>query len=108
MTQKAKLLDHVRAVARAGHLSYRTENTYHNFIKRFIPFHNKLPPKRISVEEIFEFLSQLAGGRKNSCLIANESFFGRITMQRKGGDGGRDTAKMLQFKINPALLFDAK
>ena len=27
---------------------------------------------------------------------------------RKGGDGGRDTAKMLQFKINPALLFDAK
>lgn len=33
---------------------------------------------------------------------------GRITMQRKGGDGGRDTAKMLQFKINPTLLFDAK
>ena len=33
---------------------------------------------------------------------------GRITVQRKGGDGGRDTAKMMQFKINPALLFDAK
>jgi hypothetical protein len=33
---------------------------------------------------------------------------GRITMQRKGGDGGRETAKMLQFKINPALLLDAK
>lgn len=33
---------------------------------------------------------------------------GRITMQRKGGDGGRDTAKMLQFKINPVQLFDAK
>lgn len=33
---------------------------------------------------------------------------GKITVQRKGGDAGRDTAKMLQFKINPALLFDAK
>lgn len=33
---------------------------------------------------------------------------GRITMQRKGGDGGRDTARMLQFKINPALLFEAE
>ena len=33
---------------------------------------------------------------------------GRITMQRKGGDGGRETAKMLQFKINPAQLFEAK
>jgi hypothetical protein len=26
---------------------------------------------------------------------------GRITMQRKGGDGGRSTANMLQFKANP-------
>ena len=32
---------------------------------------------------------------------------GKITMQRKGGDGGRESAKMLQFKINPAELFDA-
>lgn len=31
---------------------------------------------------------------------------GRITMQRKGGDGGRKTAQMLQFKINPAELFE--
>lgn len=33
---------------------------------------------------------------------------GRVSMQRKGGDNGRETAKMLQFKINPALVFDAK
>ena len=31
---------------------------------------------------------------------------GQIGMQRKGGDGGRESAKMLQFKINPVLLFD--
>ncbi|MDO4764345.1 MAG: hypothetical protein Q4A00_08210 [Flavobacteriaceae bacterium] len=31
---------------------------------------------------------------------------GKITMQRKGGDNGRETAKMLQFKINPAELFE--
>lgn len=31
---------------------------------------------------------------------------GKITMQRKGGDGGRNTANMLQFKLNPAELFD--
>lgn len=31
---------------------------------------------------------------------------GKITMQRKGGDNGRPTANMLQFKINPAKLFD--
>jgi hypothetical protein len=31
---------------------------------------------------------------------------GRITMQRKGGDNGRDTATMLQFKIDPTDLFE--
>jgi len=31
---------------------------------------------------------------------------GKITMQRKGGDGGRITANMLQFKVNPAELFE--
>lgn len=31
---------------------------------------------------------------------------GKVTMQRKGGDGGRKTANMLQFKINPVELFD--
>jgi hypothetical protein len=31
---------------------------------------------------------------------------GKITMQRKGGDGGRPTANQLQFKINPIDLLD--
>ena len=31
---------------------------------------------------------------------------GTILMQRKGGDNGRDTANMLQFKINPVELFN--
>lgn len=31
---------------------------------------------------------------------------GNVTMQRKGGDNGRKTANMLQFKVNPAELFD--
>lgn len=43
-------------------------------------------------------------------LITKQGNFriGKITMQRKGGDGGRETAKMLQFKINPAELFEEK
>ena len=31
---------------------------------------------------------------------------GRISMQRKGGDNGRPTANMLQFKMNPVQLFE--
>ncbi|MFP6104125.1 type II restriction endonuclease [Helicobacter pylori] len=31
---------------------------------------------------------------------------GRITIQRKGGDNGRESANMLQFKIDPTELLD--
>ena len=31
---------------------------------------------------------------------------GKVTVQRKGGDAGRKTANMLQFKVNPTELFD--
>lgn len=40
MEQKPKLLEQVRAVARAQHLSHKTEDVYHNFIKRFGLFHD--------------------------------------------------------------------
>lgn len=32
-------------------------------------------------------------------------YIGKITMQRKGGDAGKPTSKMLQFKIKPCELF---
>lgn len=31
---------------------------------------------------------------------------GKVTIQRKGGDNGRETANMLQFKLDPTELFD--
>lgn len=32
-------------------------------------------------------------------------YIGNVTIQRKGGDNGRDSAKMLQFKLDPTQLF---
>lgn len=45
---------------------------------------------------------------KGDVRIANGGSLkiGKIGMQRKGGDNGRETAKMLQFKINPVELFE--
>ncbi len=47
MQPKVKLLDKVRAVARMRHLSHRTEDVYHNFIKRYILFHDKRHPNEM-------------------------------------------------------------
>ena len=46
-------------------------------------------------------------GAGEVCLSPRKSLnIGKILMQRKGGDNGRKTANMLQFKINPVELFE--
>jgi integron integrase len=55
-----KLLDRVRQAIRLKHYSYRTEQTYVNWIVRYILFHNKRHPKEMGVTEVEAFLSHLA------------------------------------------------
>ncbi|MBI3000353.1 MAG: phage integrase N-terminal SAM-like domain-containing protein, partial [Deltaproteobacteria bacterium] len=46
---KPRLLDQVRHAIRTRHYRPRTEETYVGWIKRFIFFHNKRHPARISL-----------------------------------------------------------
>jgi len=75
VAEKLKLLDQVRAVARAKHLSHRTEDTYHNFIKRYILFHDKRHPAEMGADEITAFLTHLAVNGKVSASTQNQAFF---------------------------------
>ena len=74
-SNKPKLLDQVRMVARARHLSNRTEDTYHNFIKRYILFHNKRHPAEMAADEITAFLTDLAVRGKVSASTQNQALF---------------------------------
>lgn len=82
MSQKPKLLEQVRAVARARHLSHRTEDVYHNFIKRFILFHEKRHPNEMGAQEITEFLTHLAIKEKVSASTQNQAFFALLFLYR--------------------------
>lgn len=56
-----------------------------------------------ALEEIGVVMNFFGGGKIK--ITSRGSFqIGKITVQRKGGDGGRDSAKMLQFKIDPSKL----
>lgn len=55
-----KLLDRVRETLRRKHYSYRTEQAYVHWIKRFILFHNKRHPQEMGAPEIEAFLTHLA------------------------------------------------
>jgi site-specific recombinase XerD len=57
---KPKLLDQVRDVIRRKHFSIRTEQTYVDWIKRYILFHGKRHPREMAEAEITAFLTHLA------------------------------------------------
>ncbi|MGQ0543362.1 MAG: integron integrase, partial [Blastocatellia bacterium] len=82
MFGKPKLLDQVRAVARARHLSNRTEDTYHNFIKRYILFHDKRHPAEMGAGEITAFLTDLAVRGKVSASTQNQALFSILFLYR--------------------------
>jgi len=54
------LLDQLREAVRVKHYSRSTEDTYHDWAKRFILFHNKRHPKDMGAPEIAAFLTHLA------------------------------------------------
>ena len=76
MESQPRLLDQMREVLRLKHLSYRTEESYVSWVKRFIVFHGKRHPKDLGAPEIRAFLSylatheQVAASTQNSALNA--------------------------------------
>ena len=57
---KPKLLDQVRDAIRLRHYSIRTEQSYTEWIRRFILFHKKRHPGDMAEAEVTEFLTHLA------------------------------------------------
>lgn len=62
-SDKPRLIVQIRDAIRVRHYSYRTEQAYVAWIRRFILFHGKRHPSQMSGNEVREFLSWLAGER---------------------------------------------
>lgn len=77
-----KLLDQVRETLRTKHYSYRTEQTYIDWIKRYIIFHNKQHPKDLGVEEIRAFIAHLATDRKVATSTQNQALSAILFLYR--------------------------
>jgi len=68
-----KLLDQVRESLRVKHYSYRTEETYVEWIRRFILFHGKRHPKEMGGSEIEAFIAHLAVERHVATATQNQA-----------------------------------
>jgi site-specific recombinase XerD len=88
---KSPFLESVRDLMRVKHLSYRTEEAYLGWIRRFILFHDKRHPAEMGAPEVRAFLTHLAVKEKVAAATQNQAFAAllflyRQVLQRSLGD----------------------
>jgi integron integrase len=86
-----RFLDQVAQVCRLKHYSYRTEQSYLTWMRRFILFHNKRHPKDMGAAEITSFLTHLAVNRGVVASTQNQAlnaivFVYRDVLRRDPGE----------------------
>jgi integron integrase len=81
-TVPPRLLDQVRNAIRRRHYSYRTEETYIHWIKRFIYFHDKRHPREMAASEVTGFLNYLAKERNVASATQNQALSALLFLYR--------------------------
>ena len=109
MKKPPKLLDQARSIIRRKHYSFRTEETYINWMKRYIFFHDKQHPNEMGVPEIEKFLTHLAVRGKVSAATQNQAFNALLFLYREvlgiSMEGQNIAAIRAKKKINiPVVL----
>ena len=82
MEARPKLLDTVRDKIRAKHYSYRTEQQYIAWIRRFILFNDKRHPAGMSGADVERFLTHLAVERHVSSSTQNQALASILFLYR--------------------------
>jgi len=106
-----KLLDQVRDAIRLKHYSYRTEQTYVGWIRRYILFHNKRHPKDMGAPEVEAFLTHLAvegnvaASTQNQALCAILFLYNNVLNQELGK---LDAIRAKRSKYLPTVLTKAE
>jgi len=114
-TPKPKLLDRLREALRSRHYSRRTEQSYCQWVKRFIFFHNKRHPVDMAEAEINAFLSHLAVKDRVSASTQTQALSALIFLYRhvdfaasqitvRDGKGAKDRLTMLSQAIKVPLM----
>ncbi|MEM6424107.1 MAG: integron integrase [Cyanobacteria bacterium P01_D01_bin.128] len=106
-----KLLDQVRDAIRLKYYSYRTEQTYVGWIRRYILFHQKRHPKDMGKPEVEAFLTHLAVERnvaastQNQALSAILFLYNNVLNQELGK---LDAIRAKRSKYLPTVLTKAE
>jgi integron integrase len=78
-----KLLDQLREVIRLKHYAYRTEETYVQWVRRYILFHEKRHPREMGRTEIEAFLTDLAVHQQVAASTQNQALNAILFLYRE-------------------------
>lgn len=78
-----RLFDRVRTCLRTHHYSYRTEQQYVGWIRRFILFHHKRHPEAMGPAEVTAFLNHLANACNVSAATQNQALAALLFLYRE-------------------------
>lgn len=110
--QGKKILDQVSDAIRLKHYSYRTEQTYKEWIKRYILFHHKRHPGEMGAPEIQAFLSHLATEKNVAASTQNQALSAILFLYRhvllKPMDIPTDLIRAEKSKTLPTVLTHAE
>src|SRR5687767_11964522 len=77
-----RLLDRMRAALRTRHYSIRTEDSYVQWVKRFILFQGKRHPSTMGAREINDYLTHLAVERQVSASTQSQALAAILFLYR--------------------------
>ena len=78
-----KLLDQMSDAIRLKHYSLRTEETYLDWVRRYILFHNKRHPKDMGEAEISQYISYLATVGNVAASTQNQALNAIVFLYKK-------------------------
>jgi integron integrase len=81
--RKPRLLEQMRDTIRRRHYSYRTEETYIHWVRRFIYFHDKRHPVELGAAEVTAFLNYLARERDVAASTQNQALSALIFLYKE-------------------------
>jgi integron integrase len=70
---RPNLLDQVRAAVRRRHYSFRTEDVYVNWVRRYVVFHGMKHPRKLGREDVAAYLNHLALDQTVSASTQNQA-----------------------------------
>lgn len=110
--EKKRLLVRMSDAIRSRHYSLRTEQSYIQWVRRFILFHNKRHPEKMGEKEISSFLTDLAVNRKVAASTQNQALSALLFLYKhvldKKLDWLEDVVRAMRPRRLPVVLTQAE